>query len=121
MEESTEIYKYLPTYNEIKSILENEPEANYILGLAATDVEKSNSKAYEYNEEVYYLVSSLADKCWERIHTGHFSAVPLEVRKIYALSNYFKVSEIASGTSLLKLHMFKRYFICFAKVFPNSN
>ncbi|XP_050333809.1 bifunctional peptidase and arginyl-hydroxylase JMJD5 isoform X1 [Bactrocera neohumeralis] len=91
MEERTEVYKYLPKYKEIKIILENEPEANYILGLAATDVENANSKTYEYNEEVYYLVCSLAEKCWERIHTGHFSAVPLEVRKIYALSNYFKI------------------------------
>ncbi|XP_011182789.2 bifunctional peptidase and arginyl-hydroxylase JMJD5 [Zeugodacus cucurbitae] len=91
MADNLEIYKYLPKYKEIENILENEAEANYILRLATANVEKANSKVYEYNEEVYYLVSSLADKCWERIHTGHFSAVPLEVRKIYALSNYFKI------------------------------
>lgn len=92
----SEIYKYLPTYNEIRNILENEPEANYILRLATADIENVNSKEYECNEEVCYLISSLADKCWERIHTGHFSVVPSEVRKIYALSNYFKVCEIVS-------------------------
>ncbi|XP_067647599.1 bifunctional peptidase and arginyl-hydroxylase JMJD5 [Eurosta solidaginis] len=87
MENCTKFGVYLPKREEIRHILQNEPEANYIISRAIADVEHMNV----FNEEVYYLVNSLADKCWERIHTGHFSAVPLSVRKIYALANYYKI------------------------------
>ncbi|XP_054733129.1 bifunctional peptidase and arginyl-hydroxylase JMJD5 [Anastrepha obliqua] len=105
MEFWANIREFLPRYDEIKKILRNEPEADSILRMAIADVEDTNTTP-GFNEEVSYLVSSLADKYWERIHTGHFSAVPLEVRKIYALSNYFKIfyllSESVSQAQLMR-------------------
>ncbi|XP_004525826.1 lysine-specific demethylase 8 [Ceratitis capitata] len=90
MEKCLKIREYLPKYEQIKNILENEPEANYILQMAAADIEKPLVTG-EFNEEMYYLICSLTDKCWERIHTGHFSEVSLDVRKTYTLANYYKI------------------------------
>ncbi|XP_036336454.1 bifunctional peptidase and arginyl-hydroxylase JMJD5-like [Rhagoletis pomonella] len=105
MEDWTKIAEYLPKYEEIKNILQSEPEADYIIREAAADVGKTNEER-EFNDEIFYLVSSLADKFWERIHTGHFSAVPIEVRKIYALACYYKIyylfCESLSKTQLLR-------------------
>ncbi|XP_053953685.1 bifunctional peptidase and arginyl-hydroxylase JMJD5 isoform X2 [Anastrepha ludens] len=105
MEFCANIREFLPRYDEIKKILRNGPEADSILRMAIADVEDKNATP-GFNEEVYYLVNSLADNYWERIHTGHFSAVPLEVRKIYALANYFKIfyllSESVSQPQLMR-------------------
>lgn len=89
--------KLLPKYDDIKNVCSQEAEATYILKLATESmksIQENPKEALETDaEEVSYLLQCLVDKCWERIHTGHFSEVPLPVRKIYAIANYYKVSK----------------------------
>ncbi|XP_023293664.2 bifunctional peptidase and arginyl-hydroxylase JMJD5 isoform X1 [Lucilia cuprina] len=93
-ENITNLLNLLPNLEDINKICLKENEANYILKKASIDL-LANSLDKETSpdeiEETAFLVQSLVDKCWERIHTGHFSKVPLEIRKIYALACYFKI------------------------------
>ncbi|XP_065361023.1 bifunctional peptidase and arginyl-hydroxylase JMJD5 [Calliphora vicina] len=84
----------LPHLEDIEAILLNENEAKYILNKAIYVLHSNSLEIETVNdefEEATFLVQALVDKCWERIHTGHFSEVPLEIRKIYALANYIKI------------------------------
>lgn len=92
-----ELAKLLPRFEDIAELLENEVEARYILRRAADHFAKQHAidqldRLEE--EEIAYLIHALVDKNWERIHSGHFSCVPLKIRKIYALGCYFKVIEV---------------------------
>ncbi|EDW18074.1 bifunctional peptidase and arginyl-hydroxylase JMJD5 [Drosophila mojavensis] len=84
-----QIFKLLPRFEDIEELLQNEAEARYILKRAADYFQNSHLNGEE--EEISYLVRGLVDKTWERIHSGHFSSVPVTVRKIYALACYFKI------------------------------
>lgn len=89
-----ELAQLLPRYVDIEQILEHELEARYILKRAADQLQRllnSRKRDAEQEEEVAYLLIALVDKQWERIHSGHFSNVPLTIRKIYALGCYYKV------------------------------
>jgi len=86
-----ELTELLPHFVDIENLLENEVEARYILKRAADHFEKHTTNRTDDEEEVSYLVQALVDKNWERIHSGHFSNVPLTIRRIYALGCYFKV------------------------------
>ncbi|KAH8317183.1 hypothetical protein KR074_000694 [Drosophila pseudoananassae] len=81
----------LPRLEDVEDLLENEVEARYILKKAISFMEKWESYKRDDEEEIRYLVSALVDRNWERIHTGHFSSVPLNIRKIYAIGCYFKI------------------------------
>ncbi|KAH8415471.1 hypothetical protein KR222_000326 [Zaprionus bogoriensis] len=87
-----ELSRLLPRFAHIEKLLEHEPEARYILKRAAAQLEQlpASRDAVE-EEEVSYLIVALVDKQWERIHSGHFSGVPLSIRKIYALGCYYKI------------------------------
>ncbi|KAM7359100.1 uncharacterized protein ACRADG_003820 isoform 2-T3 [Cochliomyia hominivorax] len=83
----------LPNLKEINEILLNENEAKYIFNKTLDVLHtETTGNAMENNdlEEVSFLIQALVDRCWERIHTGHFSEVSIELRKIYALACYFK-------------------------------
>ena len=89
------ISKLLPNKSDIQNISAHNSEAAYILLKAIDSVSKLMSKtsnADEIAEEAFFLIESLVDKCWEQLNTGHFSTVPLNLRKIYAISNYFRVT-----------------------------
>lgn len=84
----------LPNINEIEKILTNEHEAKYILNKSIQVLQKyklAKETDSDNMEEAMFLIQALVDKCWERIHTGHFSEVSIEIRKIYGLTCYFKV------------------------------
>lgn len=81
------IVKLLPRFADIEELLQNEVEAKYILKRAADYFGNPHSNG----EEISYLICALVDKNWEHIHSGHFSSVPVTIRKIYALGCYFKV------------------------------
>ncbi|XP_041449737.1 bifunctional peptidase and arginyl-hydroxylase JMJD5 [Drosophila obscura] len=87
------LLELFPHYADLEDFLQNEVEARYILK-KATDclerIKKSSRKAGE-DEEIRYLICALVDRNWERIHTGHFSSVPLTIRKIYAIACFFKI------------------------------
>ncbi|KRF84388.1 bifunctional peptidase and arginyl-hydroxylase JMJD5 isoform X1 [Drosophila virilis] len=88
-----ELAKLLPRFEDIVELLENEVEARYILRRAADHFAKRQAIDQlnrPEEEEISYLIHALVDKNWERIHSGHFSSVPLTIRKIYALGCYFK-------------------------------
>lgn len=88
------LVQLLPRYVDIEQLLEHELEARYILKRAADQLQRllnSRKRDAEQEEEVAYLLIALVDKQWERIHSGHFSNVPLTIRKIYALGCYYKV------------------------------
>ncbi|KAH8371520.1 hypothetical protein KR093_007840 [Drosophila rubida] len=86
-----QLAKLLPEFEDIQHVLpQQEIEARYILQRAA----KHFKQLYSMNddvEELGYLVEALVDKNWERIHSGHFSQVPLTTRQIYALGCYYKI------------------------------
>lgn len=89
-----ELAQLLPHFADIDQLLEHELEARYILKRAADQLQRllhSRKRDADQEEEVAYLLIALVDKQWERIHSGHFSSVPLCIRKIYALGCYFKV------------------------------
>ncbi|KAH8240182.1 hypothetical protein KR032_011957 [Drosophila birchii] len=89
-----ELKKLLPRWVDIEDLLQDELEARYILKKATSQMEKQqtgNSGEDSEEEETRYLICALVDRNWERIHTGHFSSVPLSVRKIYAIGCYFKI------------------------------
>ncbi|XP_061392789.1 bifunctional peptidase and arginyl-hydroxylase JMJD5 [Musca vetustissima] len=83
----------LPQYEEIKELIKLNPEAQFILKKTIETLKEKlnqNSNADD-TEECYFLVQALVDKCWEEIHTGHFSEVSLDVRKTYALGCFCKI------------------------------
>ncbi|XP_034107335.1 bifunctional peptidase and arginyl-hydroxylase JMJD5 isoform X1 [Drosophila albomicans] len=85
-----ELAKLLPQFADIEHVLQPpEVEARYILKRAAKHFEQL--EANEDREELGYLVEALVDKSWERIHSGHFSQVPLTTRQIYALGCFYKI------------------------------
>lgn len=89
-----ELAQLLPRFGDIEKHLEHEQEARYILKRAddkLLSLLKRCSRDVDQQEEVAYLIIALVDKQWERIHCGHFSSVPLTIRKIYALGCYYKV------------------------------
>lgn len=86
-----QLAKLLPRLEDVESLLDNEVEARYILKKAIGFMENCESFKGEDEEEIRYLICALVDRNWERIHTGHFSSVPLNIRKIYAIGCYFKV------------------------------
>ncbi|XP_017127682.1 bifunctional peptidase and arginyl-hydroxylase JMJD5 [Drosophila elegans] len=86
-----ELTKLLPRWVDIERVVQNEIEARYILKKAIDFTEKLNSSGDSQEEETRYLIDALVDRNWERIHTGHFSKVPLSTRKIYAIGCYFKI------------------------------
>lgn len=98
MEIAYKLINLLPQFDEIKEILKSNPEGEYILKKTFetfNGIQKqkpSTSDSDDGVEECYFLVQALLDKFWEVIHTGHFSEVPLDVRKTYALASYCKVS-----------------------------
>lgn len=97
MENLEELQDLLPKYEEIEEILIKNPEANYIISLALKVLEdfvRNLDKTNEQWEESSYLIQALVDKCWESIHTDHFSKIPLHVRQIYSIACYLKVSII---------------------------
>ncbi|XP_016989230.1 bifunctional peptidase and arginyl-hydroxylase JMJD5 [Drosophila rhopaloa] len=83
--------KLLPRWKDIENVIQDEVEARYILKRATDHMENLQSRGDSQAEESRYLVCALVDRNWERIHTGHFSQVPLITRKIYALACYFKI------------------------------
>ncbi|KAH8376415.1 hypothetical protein KR200_007769 [Drosophila serrata] len=89
-----ELLKLLPCWEDIEDLLQDELEARYILKKATSHMEKLQigiSGGDSEEEEIKYLICALVDRNWERIHTGHFSSVPLSIRKIYAIGCYFKI------------------------------
>ncbi|XP_030372279.1 bifunctional peptidase and arginyl-hydroxylase JMJD5 [Scaptodrosophila lebanonensis] len=88
-----ELSKLLPTFESIEKLLQNEVEARYILKSAAQLMGKLQVTANlgTDTEQVAYLIRALVEKYWERIHSGHFSKVPLTTRQIYALGCYYKI------------------------------
>ncbi|XP_032592462.1 bifunctional peptidase and arginyl-hydroxylase JMJD5 isoform X3 [Drosophila grimshawi] len=86
-----ELIKLLPRFADIEALLEHEIEARYILKRAADHLELGKLEGSSSSEEISYLIGALVDKHWERIHSGHFSSVPLVIRKVYALGCYFKI------------------------------
>lgn len=103
-----ELAQFLPRFGEIEKLLEHEVEARYILKRATDQLQSlldSRERDVEQEEEVAYLIIALVDKQWERIHSGHFSSVPLTTRKIYALGCYYKVMRI-----LFALNMYSKCF-----------
>ncbi|XP_073836602.1 jumonji domain containing 5 [Musca autumnalis] len=97
MELVKKLINLLPQYDEIENILKDYPEGQYILKTTIETLKKSQGTqgATNYNgdgvEECFFLVQALIDKFWEVIHTGHFSAVPLDVRKTYAMGCFCKI------------------------------
>uniref|UniRef100_A0A1A9ZF00 JmjC domain-containing protein n=1 Tax=Glossina pallidipes TaxID=7398 RepID=A0A1A9ZF00_GLOPL len=94
MENLEELQDLLPKYEEIEEILIKNPEANYIISLALKvlkDFVRNSDKTSEQWEESSYLIQALVDKCWESIHTDHFSKIPLHVRQIYSIACYLKI------------------------------
>ncbi|XP_055843049.1 bifunctional peptidase and arginyl-hydroxylase JMJD5 isoform X2 [Episyrphus balteatus] len=95
------LLNYLPNYEEIKHLTKDQIEANYILSMASENIQQI-LKEYQKSsnadlstdeiEENSFLIESLNDKFWEHIHTGIFSEVSLETRKIYTISCYFKIA-----------------------------
>ncbi|KAH8380032.1 hypothetical protein KR009_008565 [Drosophila setifemur] len=89
-----ELIKFLPRWGNIEDLLQDEIEARYILKKGTTYMERirsGDSNGDSEEEETRYLMCALVDRNWERIHTGHFSRVPLAIRKIYAIGCYFKI------------------------------
>lgn len=85
----------VPHLDEIEKILLCENEAKFILKKALEVVQLNpleNEILCDEVEEAAFLVQALVDKCWERIHTGHFSEVSIQIRQIYSLGCYLKVS-----------------------------
>ena len=95
MEENIKkLLNLLPEFEELKDIVKNENEAKFILKKTLDTLQFNpldNVNILEDTEEVSFLIEALVDRFWERIHTGHFSEVPLEIRKIYAVACYLKV------------------------------
>nr|XP_016994173.2 LOW QUALITY PROTEIN: bifunctional peptidase and arginyl-hydroxylase JMJD5 [Drosophila takahashii] len=89
--EYLELLKLLPRWVDIENVIQNEVEARYILKRATDYMENFASRGDFEEEEIRYLICALVDRNWERIHTGHFSRVPLITRKIYAIGCYFKI------------------------------
>ncbi|KAL9907764.1 jumonji domain containing 5 [Glossina fuscipes fuscipes] len=88
MENLEELQDLLPKYEEIEEILLKNPEANYVISLALKVLKDKTSEQWE---ESSYLIQALVDKCWESIHTDHFSKIPLYVRQIYSIACYLKI------------------------------
>lgn len=112
MEVVLELINLLPQHNEIENIVQNKPEAKYMLKNSLDSLQAFALKKREDEiEESYFLVQALVDKCWEEIHTGHFSEVPVETRKIYALGCYCKVNKIIQsfGNCFVNL-IIKRFY-----------
>ncbi|ALC43540.1 CG13902, partial [Drosophila busckii] len=89
-----DLIKLLPRFSDIEQLLTNEVEAHYILQRSAAymqNVQLTTELDENAGEEIGYLVRALVDRSWERIHSGHFSNVPLNIRKIYALACYYKI------------------------------
>jgi len=86
-----ELTKLLPRWVDIENVIQSEVEARYIFKRATDYIENFQSSGDSGEEETRYLICALVDRNWERIHTGHFSRVPLNTRKIYAIGCYFKV------------------------------
>ncbi|XP_017136129.1 bifunctional peptidase and arginyl-hydroxylase JMJD5 [Drosophila miranda] len=86
------LLELFPRFVDLKDLLQNEVEARYILKKATDFLERIKSKGTAgEDEEIRYLICALVDRNWERIHTGHFSNVPLTIRKIYAIACFFKI------------------------------
>nr|XP_016934853.1 bifunctional peptidase and arginyl-hydroxylase JMJD5 [Drosophila suzukii] len=86
-----ELTKLLPRWVDIENVIQSEVEARYIFKRATDYIENFQSSGDSGEEETRYLICALVDRNWERIHTGHFSRVPLNTRKIYAIGCYFKI------------------------------
>uniref|UniRef100_A0A1I8MKG7 JmjC domain-containing protein n=1 Tax=Musca domestica TaxID=7370 RepID=A0A1I8MKG7_MUSDO len=97
MEIANKLINLLPQFDEIKEILKSNPEGEFILKKTFetfNGIQKqkpSTSDSDDGVEECYFLVQALLDKFWEVIHTGHFSEVPLDVRKTYGLASFCKI------------------------------
>lgn len=89
--EFLELTQLLPRWVDLENVVRGEVEARYILKRAADHLANLRSGGDSGAEETGYLVGALVDRNWERIHTGHFSQVPLVTRKIYAITCCFKV------------------------------
>ncbi|KAH8349790.1 hypothetical protein KR084_006121 [Drosophila pseudotakahashii] len=89
--EFLELTKLLPRWEDIENVIKDEVEARYILKRATDYLKNFQSRGDSEEEETRYLICALVDRNWERIHTGHFSRVPLTTRKIYAIGCYFKI------------------------------
>ncbi|XP_033157988.1 bifunctional peptidase and arginyl-hydroxylase JMJD5 [Drosophila mauritiana] len=86
-----ELTQLLPRWVDLENVVRGEVEARYILKRAADHLANLGSGGDSGAEETGYLVGALVDRNWERIHTGHFSQVPLATRKIYAIACCFKI------------------------------
>ncbi|EDX00825.1 bifunctional peptidase and arginyl-hydroxylase JMJD5 [Drosophila yakuba] len=86
-----ELTKLLPRWVDLENVVQDDVEARYILKRAADHLANIQSSRDSGEEETGYLVGALVDRSWERIHTGHFSQVPLATRKIYAIACCFKI------------------------------
>ncbi|XP_017059109.1 bifunctional peptidase and arginyl-hydroxylase JMJD5 [Drosophila ficusphila] len=86
-----ELTKLLPRLVDIENVIQDEVESRYILKRAIDHVENLQSRRDSSEEETRYLLCALVDRNRERIHTGHFSSVPLSTRKTYAIGCYFKI------------------------------
>ncbi|XP_017066420.1 bifunctional peptidase and arginyl-hydroxylase JMJD5 [Drosophila eugracilis] len=89
--EFLDLTKLFPRWADIENVVQNEVEARYILKRATEFMENFRFREDSSEEDIGYLISALVDRYWERIHTGHFSNVPLVTRKIYSIGCYFKI------------------------------
>ncbi|XP_013117771.2 bifunctional peptidase and arginyl-hydroxylase JMJD5 isoform X1 [Stomoxys calcitrans] len=96
MDTITKLTKFLPSFEEIQDILNDNPTAKYMLKKTLESLAAYNNKNNKHIntselEECSFLVQALVDKTWEEIHTGNFSLVPINVRKTYALACYCRI------------------------------